>query len=202
MIALLKKLLSEIASLGHAPGEVWFRGQADANWPLVPSLIRRSLDQEAEKNLLARFRSRAMGIIRDHPADNDRVFILAPMALNEWQIGRRVLVGPYVRPCIDSFSASFKGSDQPSETIAIWAYASNDRIARQRGAFTVHGSKDIFESTVSDTILRSLVVRSQDKAEVRRHLEYLGVSRTSLFNDLDSLADELRSQYGNTTITG
>lgn len=229
-------LLAEIAKLGQPSGEVWFRGQSDASWPLVPSIVRARLLPEQEKNLLARFRNRAMGIVRDHPGDTDparwlflmqhhglptrlldwtesalaalyfavsgspvadgRIFLLVPMALNQWQIGERVLIAPSMTPCHDSFLASFRGTPQPSQTVAIHVYRSNDRITRQAGAFTVHGALDVFAQPVSDGVLRSLVISASDKPELREQLAFFGVTRTSLFHDLDSLAAELRDQHG------
>src|SRR5206468_3706329 len=43
----------------------------DALWTLVPRLLRSGISREQEKNMLARFRYRAMGMLEHPPADND-----------------------------------------------------------------------------------------------------------------------------------
>lgn len=64
-------ILDEIASLNRPSGEVWFRGQADADWSLMPRLLRSAAGLGQEKNILARFRHRAMAMVQNHPDDKD-----------------------------------------------------------------------------------------------------------------------------------
>jgi hypothetical protein len=64
-------LIAQIQALGQPSGEVWFRGQADASWALIPWILRGNCPVGTEKNMLQRFRYRAMSMVPDYPADND-----------------------------------------------------------------------------------------------------------------------------------
>ena len=72
-MAFFDNLVNEIAATGQPSGEVWFRGQADASWPLVPRLLRSGISDEQEKNMLQRYRNRAMGMLEHAPSDDDPV---------------------------------------------------------------------------------------------------------------------------------
>jgi hypothetical protein len=229
-------LVSQIAATGQPSGEVWFRGQANSSWPLVPRLLRSDITAGHEKNMFARFRDRATGIDANAPADNDaarwlflmqhhgvptrlldwsesamtalffavsdrpiedgRLFILVPMELNDWQVGQRVLLAATSTPCNEMMRASFRGEPQQEKIIAIHACASNDRMARQRGNFTVHGSPLDLKDVAPSGSLRSILIPAGSKADLRGALEHLGTSRTTIFHDLDALAIELREQHG------
>ncbi len=235
-MAFFDEVLKEIADAGQPSGEVWFRGQADASWPLVPRLLQSKLPPEQEKNMLARFRLRAMAMLSEHPPDNDparwlflmqhhglptrlldwsesalvalffaiatepetdgRLFILVPMALNESQIGQRVLIAPTMSPCSDILWASFKASQHPGNIVAVAPYVSHDRLARQRGGFTVHGITTDLQQVAPKGVLRSIQIPAAGKRDLKKQLAHLGVTRTSLFHDLDGLASELREEYG------
>ncbi len=131
-----------------------------------------------------------------HTDRDGRLFFLVPMLLNEQQIGERVLIAPTMTPSSDILWASFKGTDKPSKIVAISTYASNDRLVRQRGGFTVHGSASDLQTVAPPAAISSMLVPSALKRALRETLAHLGVTRTTLFHDVDSLAAELREQYG------
>ncbi len=229
-------ILTEIASLNRVSGEVWFRGQADVQWTLMPRLLRCPSGIAQEKNMLARFRSRAMSMLQSHPDDKDparwlflmqhhglptrlldwtesalaglyfavnahddrdgALYLLAPLDLNNHQTAEPVLYGPYTDRIHKLLIACFKGTDKPQEVIAIQAYASNDRISRQQGHFTVHGSAQDLRRIARPEYLRTIHIPAASKRQLRQQLEYFGITRTSLFNDLESLAADLREQHG------
>jgi hypothetical protein len=230
------KLLETISSLERPNGEVWFRGQSDASWILTPRLLRSPNGVAQEQNILARFRTRAMGMLPSHPADNDPArwmflmqhhgvptrlldwtesalvalyfavsgspdcdgafYMLLPMDLNESQIAKPILFSPYSEEIHKMLMASFKGSDISVAVFAMLAYASNDRISRQRGNFTIHGSSTDLRTFNNSPWLTTLKIPAASKPEIREQLAYFGVTQASLFNDLDSLASELREQHG------
>jgi len=229
-------LLETIASLKRPSGEVWFRGQSNADWSLTPRLLRSPAGVTHEKNMLARFRSRAMGILPNHPTDNDparwmflmqhhglptrlldwtesalaalffavsgspsadgAVYVMVPMDLNQSQVAQPVLFNPYTPEMYEMLMAAFMGTVMPIKTLAMMAYASNDRISRQQGHFTMHGTSSDLRSLANADWLKTLRIPAASKAEIKQQLEYFGVTETSLFHDLDSLAKELREQHG------
>lgn len=229
------QLLETIASLKRPSGEVWFRGQSNADWALTPRLLRSPEGVAHEKNMLARFRSRAMGIVPNHPTDNDparwlflmqhhglptrlldwtesalaalyfavsgnpsadgAVYVLTPMDLNQLQAAQPVLFSPYSPEIHEMLMASFKGTTMPDKTLAMMAYASNDRIVRQQGHFTIHGTTNDLRSVANVNWLKTLRLPAASKPEIRQQLAYFGVTQASLFHDLDSLAAELREQH-------
>lgn len=228
-------LLAVIEELNLPQGEVWFRGHSDATWPLIPRLLRSNNGVEMEKNMLIRYRSRAMAMLSNPPTDTDParwmflmqhhglptrlldwtesalaalffavqdqeshdgcVHILSPIGLNKSQTNEAFIFSPGIERIRNQLLACFKGTNKSPETVALLAYASHDRISRQHGNFTLHGSlQDIRE--VSDTSwLRTVKVTAESKPILRKQLAYFGITRTSLFNDLDSLAKDLREQH-------
>lgn len=229
-------LLAEIEAFRSTPGEIWFRGHSDASWQLLPGLLRTKTGLVQEKNLLARFRSRSMGILSNPPADNDParwlflmqhhglptrlldwtesvlaalyfategsetcdgcLYLLLPMELNAAQLNEPVLYSPRSPPVHALMYASFKGEEKSKYTLALMAYASNDRLARQAGHFTIHGDSTDLRSSIGQRWLKTFSIPGTAKRRIRQHLQYFGLSRTSLFNDLDSLAKDLREQHG------
>jgi hypothetical protein len=131
------------------------------------------------------------------PDDRDGcVYLLLPMELNAAQTGQAVLYSPASPPIHSLMIASFKGEEKASHTLALMAYASNDRVARQSGYFTIHGDATDLRRSLDQRWLRAFRVPGAAKSGLRRHLQYFGLSRTALFNDLDSLARDLREQHG------
>lgn len=229
-------LIAEVESFRSLPGEIWFRGHSDATWSLLPGILRTKTAAQQEKNLLARFRSRSMAMLKDPPADNDParwlflmqhhglptrlldwtesvlaalyfatdgpdtcdgcLYFLLPMELNAAQLREAVLYSPASPIVHDLMLASFRGEVKSEHTLAMMAYASNDRLARQAGHFTIHGGLTDLRCYQGQRWLKSFSIPAAKKRRLRDHLQYFGLSRTSLFNDLDSLAKDLREQHG------
>lgn len=133
--------------------------------------------------------------ISGQPNADGRLFILVPMMLNEQQLGERVLIAPTVSPCSDILVASFRGVETPETIIASSAYSSHDRLVRQRSGFTVHGVSTALETIASPPALSSILIPASLKTELTETLAHMGITRTTLFHDLDALAFELREQY-------
>jgi hypothetical protein len=118
------------------------------------------------------------------------------MALNAHQLKEPVLYSPASPQVRSLLYASFKGDEKSKHTLALMAYASNDRLARQAGHFTLHGEATDLRCFLGNPWLKTITVPGAAKSGLRRQLHYFGLSRTSLFNDLDSLAKDLREQHG------
>ena len=235
---MIDAILSEVAQLKCCPGEIWFRGHSDADWPLVPRLLRSAHGENQESNLLMRFRVKAMSIEPNPPDDKDAarwlflmqhhglptrlldwtesalaalffavqehdkrdgcVHILSPIGLNNSQTGEPVIYAP-TSPCVNELLASSflsKNKKKSSDSLALMAYASNDRIARQFGNFTIHGDTQNLLVKIKPEWFRTIRIPARSKTTVRTQLEYCGVNRTSLFNNLESLARDLSEQHG------
>ena len=70
-------------------GPLWFRGQSNCEWPLVPQLGRRAADTEAEIALIKRFKQNALPHIVTRPSDEWEWLILMqhyrlPTRLLDW----------------------------------------------------------------------------------------------------------------------
>lgn len=232
----LEILLKELEGLNKPPGEVWFRGHSDANWELIPSLLRSPLGINQETNILARFRNRAMGMMSTYPTDNDparwlflmqhyglptrlldwtesalaglffavaehddrdgALYLLSPIEFNNYQTGKPAIHNSGTDKVQNFLTACFKGTEKPPETLAFLAYASNDRISRQQGQFTIHGSSNDLRKIAQPEWLRTIHIPAKSKPQIRLQLSYFGVTRTSLFYDLESLATDIKKQHG------
>jgi len=63
-------VVSEISVIGSKPGKrfhLWFRGHANIDWPLVPSIQRTGLNEEGERCMANDFRIRACQMMIDAP---------------------------------------------------------------------------------------------------------------------------------------
>lgn len=65
-------LMSQLATINRRTSYVWFRGQSDSKWPLLPSLNRRRSTLERERNLMKRFKQNA-------------TYLLPPSNRDDWE---------------------------------------------------------------------------------------------------------------------
>jgi hypothetical protein len=69
-------------------GEIWFRGQSDSNWKLIPSINRNG--EHSEMDLINRFKQNATLIINQHPSPSpmEWLFLMrhygVPTRLLDW----------------------------------------------------------------------------------------------------------------------
>ena len=81
----------------------------------------------------------------------------------------------------------------PELPLAIQPMYSNRRIAAQRGAFTVHGSerRPLEELEAASDTLRRIDIRAGAAAALSAELITTGMGPTSVFPDLEGLAEEI-----------
>jgi hypothetical protein len=96
------------------PGTIWFRGQADANWELLPGFIRSAADT-SETTLLNRFRQSAAMLADHRPVSSfDWTFLMqhygVPTRLLDWSES----------PLVSMYFAIEDWISRPNTDAALW----------------------------------------------------------------------------------
>ncbi len=130
------------------------------------------------------------------PQADGRLFIFLPADFNRAINNMHGLFSPTNETVQEIFTAASHGNPAPSRILAITTFMSNERVVRQLGAFTVHGRRDDLSQVAPDGIVQSIEIPAESKPKLLQTLAHLGVTRTTLFHDLDSLARDLREQFG------
>ena len=83
------ELLDKLGGICDNRMAVWFRGQADENWPLLPSVMRAPNSTTEEVVLLKKFQQNAVPLIEDIPAaEEEWLFLMqhhgVPTRLLDW----------------------------------------------------------------------------------------------------------------------
>lgn len=217
---------------------VWFRGHANGDWKLAPSLYRPPFTLEHERTLLIRFQQNAMPLLHFRPSsswewlflmrhhgcptrlldwtesplvalyfacgeDGDdaatidgHLWCLLPTVLNDMSGVTRTHPGD-----IPAFGISTVLDDFMPERIvtglaprehkpaAAIATRESGRMSVQQSVFTIHHRiTEPVESVGDGNHLWRLVIPHEAKTTIRRQLATLGISRLSIFPDLDSVA--------------
>lgn len=101
-----------------------------------------------------------------------------------------------------SFPPRDRFSDN-SKPLAIFPKRNNPRIVAQRGTFTVHGSDEnpidviiqLTTSTGAEPKITKLLIEPAAVSRIVSDLHTLGVTKTALFPEPQSVADDLKRQY-------
>jgi hypothetical protein len=140
--------------------------------------------------------------VRDNHQDTDAgVWALNPWWLNNRSLGRRVIPAagePAVRPWAP---LAERGRLDGVLPVAIRPVHGSQRIAAQKGVFTVHGRRlgalDALSHLRVDNGpgLRLIQIPADAIGDVRRQLAVAGVSETSVFQELDGLCREIKADF-------
>lgn len=188
----------------HRRGALWiYRGQAEADWPLVPGVGREPALIASEQELFAAWKRGAVRFVeRPPPSEWDWLAIaqhhgLATRLL-DWT--SNPLAAAFFACCnkapgdavVWAFSprmhADTGASPFDGQGVALFRPSAHAaRIARQGAAFTVHGPPG---QSVEDRHggLHKLVVDSGYRDRLLAELSLYGISHATLFPDLDGLA--------------
>jgi len=82
--------------------------------------------------------------------------------------------------------------------IAITGPINNDRIAAQKGVFTLFPNTDIFnleDKSLAHDFLTLVKIKKDSIAKFKTQLYYLGITESSIYPDLNHLALEIRREY-------
>jgi hypothetical protein len=139
-------------------------------------------------------------------ADSPAVWVFDPGTLNRWSRGAD---GVYAPPNhdIDAYHWASETLGQPdaeANPIAILAPRQNARIIAQQGTFTLHGSLrtplDDLAATQDPSSIVHLGCIELDRsraASIWDELRLVGVSRPTVFPELDSIAEYVKFNYQN-----
>lgn len=190
---------------GHRRGALWlYRGQAEADWPLVPSVGRDAGLTCCERDLFGAWRRGAVQFIDPPPPSEWDWLAIA----QHHGLATRLLDWT-TNPLVAAFFAS---CHQRAGEAVLWAFAPRTaadtsgssafdvdgvllfrpsahvaRIARQGAAFTVHGppSRPVADA---DGNLHKLVIAPEYRPGLLAELSQYGYNHATLFPDLDGLS--------------
>lgn len=194
----------------HRRGAVWlYRGQAEADWPLIPSVGRDPALMTAERDLFAAWKRGAVQYM-DLPPPTDWDWLAVAQ---HHGLATRLLDWTG-NPLVAAFFAASRLL--PTEAV-VWAFAPDQqadtaadpfattgvrlvrpsahvqRIARQGAAFTIHGPPDR-PAEDHDGPRHKLVIAAEYRPRLLSELSHYGYNHATLFPDLDGLSRFLNWQ--------
>ena len=124
------------------------------------------------------------------------IWALLPTGLNLHQMGEAKICSYGSRSLGNlAFEAFNRNTTNPdSRILSVLTEQSDPRQMVQQSAFTIHGSNTpIVDLPEADSYLSRILIPKKAKKSFRQILGLLGVSRATLFPDLENLAIELSS---------
>jgi hypothetical protein len=230
-LARILELTAEYATaLG---GEVWWRGQANAEWDLLPGVYRDGRNSHYEMGVTLRFWRAAptrypkcppreelstwlqlmqhyrlptrlldwtqsplialFFAVDELPDCDATLWALSPYRLNKTNSGDATVFStadPRIRALVNpAFNVAAPASHH---TLATFGEEIDLRMTLQLSAFTIHGTAAPLNHDESHRqYLKRLVIPASSKAGFSLALELLGIRRSNLFPDLETLSREL-----------
>jgi len=188
-----------------------FRGQAKADWPVIPKAGRHPYCERNDLDYLESWTRRAAEFIGRVPENIWEAMALAqhhglPTRLLDWTYNP--LVAAFFA-CLDEHDSDgviycympemqiVPGKMEPKNLKQVLKYRPNviaSRIGRQSGLFSVHPEPkvDLRETIGCTDQLTCHVVKSTYKRRMLFELNHYGVNRLTLFGDLDGLSGHMR----------
>ena len=133
------------------------------------------------------------------------IWLLNPFALNDRSVKRTVIfdeVDPLPGKAYERFIGTIRTNDSlkrwpPELPVAAAPTWGHSRATRQRGFFTIHGTKpNPLDELVGKKILQRIEIPRELQSRLRQLLRDAGVDHYSVFPDLEGLARKLRQRYG------
>jgi len=147
----------------------------------------------------------------DNDPESPCLWLLNPFKLNKTAIGRSVIfdqVDKLPDGAYEHFIQERTGSSDTSAHVntggtwppefpvassPIWCH---QRVLRQNGVFTIHGTDEKALDEQGQDLVRQIMIPEEVHDSLRRLLREAGVDHFSMFPDLDGLARALRKRYG------
>ena len=213
-------LLSRFRDYFTEPRGHWvFRGHSNAEWDLTPSVGRGSHNWQTRKKyeskLLEQFKRGALGLLARPPESEWEWLSLArhhglPTRLLEWTLNPLVALYFAVESCTGSngqvlalraFVRKSALADLPfeiQEPVKYYPNVVTPRIRAQEGVFVACASLDVpldkDEKLPKRWRIQRWAIPSEHKNALRYELYRVGVHASSLYPDLDGLAERIRWQ--------
>jgi hypothetical protein len=123
---------------------------------------------------------------------------LDPSALNENQLGVRMIASAHAEPVLPIFINAFRQPESQipnfQKIVAVVTDELDTRQLLQQSMFNVHGSNvPLNRFPGHEKFLRKIVIKKEARFMCQMLLGTLGISRSTLFPDLDNLAKELNA---------
>jgi hypothetical protein len=132
----------------------------------------------------------------ERPSEAAHIWGLLPANLNENQCGDSNVPLPDHRDVRHLFNIYSEQAHSGDQVYAIYPLESDFRMMLQSAVYTVHTSAAPMESLKGklDTLIR-FDIPSHGKAVILRQLRAVGIRRSTLFPDLQNLAQDLRDDH-------
>ena len=117
------------------------------------------------------------------------------LGINQNQRGQKGVLLPDNGSNFELIQRSFSNTAKDFDGVVSISPPEIDiRMMAQLSSFTLHGSgKSINNLPNSENFLINFIIPSDSKEKISKELKYLGVRKSSLFPDLEHLADEIKS---------
>lgn len=132
---------------------------------------------------------------------NPIVWMIDPHALNFLSFGTPSLFNPWSMPALDWFNIAF-GVSTPKDKnpIAIRPMHINRRMSAQRSCFTIHGEntkgiEQLYPELIEKGFLTEFIINKKNAREIIEELRVLGITYSTIYPDLDGLAEEFKIKY-------
>jgi len=185
-----------------------FRGQANADWALVPKAGRPPYEGCDDKSYLTMWKRRAVELVKALPADDwdwlaiaqhhglatrlldwtSNPLAAAYFAVSQSHAGDAAIYAYYPKWVVVRDRTT---PWQHAGAIAFRPSAVASRISRQQGLFTLHGPANLPLENAREEgdVLEKIIVDARYRDELVFDLDLYGISSMSLFPDLDGLCN-------------
>ena len=184
-----------------------FRGQADAEWPVIPKAGRHPYSEKNDLDYLANWKRKASEYISKNPENDWEWMAIAqhhglPTRLLDWSYNPLVAAffACVSHPqkdsaiyCLLPKAIIIPEKATPQKLKSIAQYRPNmvaSRIGRQSGLFSVHPDPkiEIKEGLSSEDKLVVHTIKSRYKRQMLFDLNHYGINKLTLMGDLDGLS--------------
>lgn len=140
--------------------------------------------------------------VRDNDGETDAaVWAMSPWGLNHESFGKYVLFPADDARANDHAPVRDGQKLKGRLPLAITPVRASQRIAAQRGMFTIHGREPdaldriAHRNTAAPHFVRRIVIPRQEIAIVRRELAISGISESLIFPELSGLCREIKREF-------